>query len=73
MTKNYFAKYLVVGLGSLIFTQMLMNLYVATGLMPVTGLPLPIFSYGGSSTLTIFISLGIILNVNKKSVIDKYS
>ena len=73
MTKHYFAKYLIIGLGSLIFTQMLMNLYVATGLMPVTGLPLPIFSYGGSSTLTIFLSLGIILNVNKKSVKDKYS
>jgi len=73
LTKNYFAKFLVVGLSSLIFTQMLMNLYVATGLMPVTGLPLPLFSYGGSSTLTTFISLGIILNVNKKLVKDKYS
>ncbi len=73
MAKDYFGKYLVVGLIGLIFTQMLMNLYVATGLMPVTGLPLPIFSYGGSSTLTVFVSLGIILNVNKKTIKDKYS
>lgn len=71
--QTYFGKYLVIGLGSLIFTQMLMNLYVATGLMPVTGLPLPLFSYGGSSTITTFIALGIILNVNKKNVKDKCS
>lgn len=73
LATDYFSKYLVVGLVSLIFTQALMNLYVATGLMPVTGLPLPIFSYGGSSTLTIFLALGIILNINKKTVKCKYS
>ncbi len=70
---NYFARYLAVGMGALIFTQMIINLYVATGLMPVTGVPLPFFSYGGSSTLTVFLAIGIILNVNKTTIKDKYS
>ena len=62
--KDYFGKYLVMGIGGYIITQVLINIYVALGMLPVFGIPMPIFSYGGSSLVTIFTSLGIILNVN---------
>lgn len=62
--KDYFGKYLVMGIGGYIITQVLINIHVALGMLPVFGIPMPIFSYGGSSLVTIFTSLGIILNVN---------
>ena len=63
---NLFAKYLVFGLGVQIILQALLNLCVVTGLIPVTGVTLPFFSYGGSSLLVSMISIGIILNISKK-------
>ena len=51
-------------MGSLV--QALLNLCVVTGLIPVTGVTLPFFSYGGSSLLVSMISIGIILNIGKK-------
>ena len=71
-SKDYFAKYLVAGMASLVFTQLLINSFVVTGLMPVTGIPFPIFSYGGSSLITVFAALGIVLNVNKHNLLKKY-
>ena len=47
--------------------QTIMNLFVVTGLIPVTGVTLPFLSYGGSSLLITLISIGIVLNVNRKS------
>ena len=65
-TKDYFGKYLAMGIGGYIITQVLINIYVALGMLPVFGIPMPIFSYGGSSLVTIFTSLGIILNINNQ-------
>ena len=64
--KDLFAKYLAFGLGMQITLQALLNLCVVVGLIPVTGVTLPFFSYGGSSLLVSMISIGIILNINKK-------
>ena len=60
---NLFAKYLSFGLGMQILLQAALNLCVVTSLIPVTGVTLPFFSYGGSSLLVSMISIGIILNV----------
>ena len=65
--KDLFAKYLVFGLSFGIILQALLNLCVVTGLIPVTGVTLPFISYGGSSLLVSMISIGIILNICKKS------
>lgn len=64
-SRDYFGKYLALGITSMIFIQVIMNVYVVTGLMPVTGIPLPLVSYGGSSLITILTSIGILFNVNK--------
>lgn len=63
-SKNYFAKYLAAGIGGLIITQVIINLFVAVGLLPVFGLPMPFFSYGGSAMVTMGICMGIIQNIN---------
>ena len=60
---NLFAKYLSFGLGMQIILQGTLNLCVVTSLIPVTGVTLPFFSYGGSSLLVSMISIGIILNI----------
>ena len=64
--KTLFAKYLAFGLGIEIIIQAILNLAVVTGLIPVTGVTLPFYSYGGSSLLITLISIGIILSIEKK-------
>lgn len=65
-TKDYFGKYLVIGIGGYIIIQMVINLSVALGILPVFGIPMPFFSSGGSSLITVFSALGIIININKQ-------
>ena len=61
-----FGKYLCFGLGFGIIIQASLNLMVVVGLIPVTGVTLPFFSYGGSSLLVSLASIGIILNVSRQ-------
>ena len=62
-----FSKYLSFGLTFMLIFQTLLNLAVVVGLIPATGVTLPFISYGGSSLLTSFIMVGIILNVGRKN------
>lgn len=62
---NLFAKYLSFGLIFQLIVQVIMNLSVVIGLIPVTGVTLPFMSYGGSSLLTSLIGIGILLNISK--------
>lgn len=62
--KNYFGKYLAMGMGAQLITQVIINIFVAVGLLPVFGLPMPFFSYGGSAMVTMGIALGLIHNMN---------
>ncbi len=62
-----FGKLLVFGLAIGIIIQAILNLCVVIGLIPVTGVTLPFFSYGGSSLLVTLISIGIILNVSRQN------
>ncbi|MCG3174066.1 MAG: Peptidoglycan glycosyltransferase MrdB [Myxococcota bacterium] len=59
-----FGMLVAVGSMSLIFWQMLINVAMVTGVFPVVGVPLPLFSYGGSSVLTVFVCVGIMLSVS---------
>ena len=60
---DHFAKLIVTGLASLICVQAVMNISVATALMPNTGLPLPFISYGGSNLVFNLGALGILLSI----------
>ena len=61
--RNRFGSLLAVGLTSIFLYHVLVNLCMTVGLAPVTGLPLPLLSYGGTSLLTSFIQVGLIQNV----------
>lgn len=60
-----FAKFLTFGIIFQLSFQTLLNLAVVVGLVPVTGVTLPFFSYGGSSLIITLISIGIILNISR--------
>lgn len=62
-----FGEMLVLGLASSVFVYAALNMLVATGLFPVTGLPLPFISYGGSALVVNAISIGVLLNVSRKT------
>lgn len=71
-TKNQLGKLLAVGITIYIVGQALINISVVSGLLPVTGVPLPLISTGGSSLITSLVSIGILLNIAKgeKSELD---
>lgn len=52
-----------VGILSLLFFHVAMNIGMVVGVLPIAGLPLPLLSYGGSSLLSTFLALGLVLNV----------
>lgn len=56
------ARYIVVGYCALLFGQVVINIGMNVGLMPVTGIPLPFVSAGGSSLIAMLLGLGIVLN-----------
>ncbi|WP_300361292.1 FtsW/RodA/SpoVE family cell cycle protein [Fusobacterium sp.] len=70
ISKDYLGKYLAVGVAGMIITQVLINLFVTVGLLPVFGIPMPFFSYGGTSILTILMALGLVLSVNNYTVLE---
>ncbi len=64
---DLFYKYLTFGLAFGLLIQASLNLAVVVGLIPVTGVTLPFFSYGGSSLLVSMLSIGIVLNISKNN------
>lgn len=66
-TKDLFGCFLMIGIISLIGVQTLINLGVVVGLFPVTGVTLPLMSYGGSSLTITLIAMGILLNISKST------
>lgn len=64
LTNKYY-KYLTLGIGITFFVQVFINIGVVTGLLPVTGITLPIISYGGSSLLLSYMMIGIVVNLSQ--------
>ena len=62
---NLYLKFLSIGIGLSLFTQVFINIGVVIGLMPVTGITLPVLSYGGSSLVLTLSFLGILINISK--------
>lgn len=54
------------GVGTLLAIQVVCNAGVVTGLLPVTGMPLPLLSYGGSGLICVLISIGLVLGVSRR-------
>src|SRR5205085_722308 len=60
-----YGELIIIGVMGMLFFQILVNISMNTGLLPVTGITLPLLSYGGSSVITILISLGLIASISK--------
>jgi cell division protein FtsW (lipid II flippase) len=69
-TREPFGRLLCVGLIALLGVQALVNTGMAVGLLPVTGLSLPLASYGGSSLLATALAIGLVLNVGMRPGYD---
>ncbi len=66
LVKDKFAKLLASGVSLLFLVQIFVNLSSMVALIPLTGVPLPFISYGGSSLVTNFIALGLLINVSRE-------
>jgi rod shape determining protein RodA len=62
--------FIIMGVVAVILFQIVVNVGMVVGLMPVTGIPLPLMSYGGSSILFTFLALGIIMNIRMRRFVN---
>ena len=69
--KDMYARYILVGIFGMFSIQILGNLAVVLGLIPSTGIPLPIMSYGGSTTVVSLGAMGIVYNIIKALYIQE--
>ena len=66
MAKDLFGTLIAAGAVGLLILQVFVNIGMTIGIMPVTGIPLPFISYGGTSLLTHFVLIGLLLNVHMR-------
>ena len=69
--KDNYGMLLAVGITSVVAVQCIINIAVVTGSMPVTGVPLPFISYGGTSLAITTTAMGILLNISRQRVVKK--
>jgi rod shape determining protein RodA len=62
--------FLIMGVVAVLIFQIAVNVGMVVGLMPVTGIPLPLMSYGGSSVLFTFLALGMVMNVRMNRFVN---
>ena len=65
-TRDRFSAFLIMGVVSIVTAQVLVNIGMVVGLLPVVGVPLPFFSYGGSSMVSLMIGVALILNIRMR-------
>ena len=61
-----FGRLIAIGISTQIAVQMFINVGMTVGIMPITGIPLPLVSYGGSSVLSTFICIGLVESVHMR-------
>ena len=66
LSKDPFGTYVAAGVASMFAIQIFINVGMTLGIMPITGIPLPFLSYGGSSLLVNSIAVGLLLNVHMR-------
>jgi len=66
MADDRYGMLLATGVFSMLLFQVFQSVGMSTGIMPITGIPLPLVSYGGSSILTTFIALGLVESVHMR-------
>ena len=72
-SRSDFGKYLSLGVSTVFFIYIFVNISMVTGLLPVVGVPLPLVSYGGSSMLAVMVGFGLLMNcyIHQKTILPK--
>jgi rod shape determining protein RodA len=68
--KDRAGMFLIMGVAAILGFHVLVNSAMVIGFMPVTGIPLPFMSYGGSSTVFLFLALGLVMNVRTRRFVN---
>jgi rod shape determining protein RodA len=70
--RSMFGKYMVIGVASILFSHVFINMAMVMGMLPAVGVPLPFISYGGTMMASMLVGTGLIMNaaVHKNSNID---
>lgn len=63
VAKERFGAFVAVGVAAMVFWQVFENIGMVTGLLPITGITLPLMSYGGSSMLSVMLAIGLLVNI----------
>jgi rod shape determining protein RodA len=66
MSRDSFGTLLAAGITAMIAFQVFVNIGMTMGIMPVTGIPLPLVSYGGTAMITNWMCIGLLLNVHMR-------
>ncbi len=66
LSRDPFGTFVAAGVATMIAIQVFVNVGMTIGIMPITGIPLPFISYGGSALIADFIGIGLLLNVNMR-------
>jgi rod shape determining protein RodA len=67
MSKNLYGALIAGGITAMLMFQTFVNVGMTIGIMPITGVPLPLLSYGGSSVLVTFMSLGLLQSIHAQA------
>ena len=63
LSKNLYGSMIAGGIAAMLIFQVLVNVGMNLGIMPITGIPLPLMSYGGSSVVVTFLTLGLLQSI----------
>jgi rod shape determining protein RodA len=66
LSKDPFGTYVAAGIASMFAIQMFVNVGMVIGIMPITGIPLPFLSYGGTSVLICFAGVGVLESIHMR-------
>ncbi len=73
LSKNLYGTLIAGGIAAMLMFQILVNVGMTLGIMPVTGITLPLMSYGGSSVLVTFLAIGILQSIHSQARLDSRS
>src|SRR5207237_10560509 len=66
LSSDFFGTLVAIGVLAMFAIEVFENVGMTMGIMPITGIPLPFMSYGGSAVITSFIAVGLVLNVHMR-------
>ena len=70
--QSHFFYYVCVGMAAMLMFQLMINVGMCLYVMPVIGITLPFFSYGGSSIVTLFAAMGVVSSIKKRTPSNSY-